>query len=196
MKDIPDYLFEECGELEEVNIPSTVRTIGKGAFVNTGIVIPSLPEGLERIGKEAFRRTKFAETLMIPSSVKGLGVNCFAAGGRPSVIYCMSAEPPVCEPREAAKSPFGPVSNSDTHALSDVPLHVPVGCGDAYREADGWYTFRNIIEDPDIPVSGIIGVTAGSAADSDAAVYDLTGRRVDTPQTGRIYIVKGRKVLF
>lgn len=196
MEDIPDYMFEACLELEEVNIPSSVRTIGKGAFVNTGIVIPSHPEGLERIGKEAFRRTKFAETLVIPSSVKELGDDCFAADGRPSAIYCMSAVPPVCGPRGSAKSPFGPVSNSDTHALSDVPLHVPVGCGDAYREADGWYTFRNIIEDPDIPVSGIIGVTAGSAADSDAAVYDLTGRRVDTPQTGRIYIVNGRKVLF
>ena len=105
----------------------------------------------------------------------------------------VSAVPPVCGPRGSAKSPFGPVSNSDTHALSDVPLHVPVGCGDAYREADGWYTFRNIIEDPDIPVSGIIGVTAGSAADSDAPVYDLTGRKIAAPAEGQLYIKGGRK---
>ena len=193
---IPNEIFAHSHELEEVNIPSTVRTIENGAFASTGIVIPTLPEGLERIGNGAFRRTQFAETLVIPSSVKELGDDCFAADGRPSAIYCMSAVPPVCGPRGSANSPFGRVSNSGTHALSDVPLHVPVGCGDAYREAGGWYTFRNIIEDPDIHVSGIIGVTAGSAADSDAPVYDLTGRRVDTPQTGRIYIVKGRKVLF
>ena len=184
MEDIPDYMFEACIELEEVNIPSTVRTIGKGAFVNTGIVLPSLPEGLERIGNGAFRHTKFAETLVIPSSVKELGDDCFAADGRPSAIYCLSTVPPACGPRSSAKSPFGPVSNSDTHTLSDVPLHVPVGCGDAYREADCWYTFRNIIEDPDIDVSGIISVTAASAADSDAPVYDLTGRKIAVPAEG------------
>ena len=195
IENIPDNLFQDCG-IQEFSIPSTVRSIGNGAFENSYIAISSLPEGLENIGKEAFMWCRFAETLVIPSSVKELGDDCFAASGRPSAIYCMSAVPPVCGPRGSAKSPFGPVSNSDTHALSDVPLHVPVGCSEAYREADGWYTFRNIIEDPDIPVSGIIGVTAGSAADSDAAVYDLTGRRVDTPQPGRIYIVKGRKVLF
>ena len=193
METIPQSMFEDCHILDRVDIPSSVKTIENAAFRNTSVVIRDLHEGLEVIGEEAFAGCRYDDILVIPSTVTQLGPYCFLDCGMVSAIYSLSATPPYCGSMGAPRSPFGRVSNSDTHALSDVPLHVPVGCGDAYREADGWYTFRNIIEDPDIPVSGIIGVTAGSTAESDAPVYDLTGRKIAAPAEGQLYIKGGRK---
>ena len=45
------------------------------------------------------------------------------------------------------------------------------------------------------PTSTSIINTKGDKAD-DSTVYDLMGRRVTTPQAGKLYILNGKKMIF
>lgn len=104
---LPDYVFCNSTYLSEVNLPSTMRTIGNGCFANCksleNIKLPEslksigggtfqgcsflseleLPEGLEGIHREAFVESGLKE-LRIPKSVKWLEVVCF--------VYAMELE--------------------------------------------------------------------------------------------------------
>ena len=71
-------------------------------------------------------------------------------------------------------------------------LHVPVGCKEAYQQAEGWKQYgENIVDD--INLEGIHHAQL-KTQDSDAPTYDLQGRRVAHPKQGEIYIQNGRKI--
>ena len=76
--------------------------------------------------------------------------------------------------------------------LRDAMLHVPVGCKEAYQQAEGWKQYgENIVDD--INLEGIHHAQL-KTQDSDAPTYDLQGRRVAHPKQGEIYIQNGRKI--
>lgn len=75
----------------------------------------------------------------------------------------------------------------------DTPLYVPVGTADLYRSTWGWNYFNNIIETDDFPSLSVSDIDVDGGEDADAPVYDLMGRRVDSPQPGQIYIRAGKK---
>lgn len=58
--------------IKEINLPQTVRVIGKSAFTETGIKEISIPEGCDSIMDYAFEGLKL-EKLIIPASVQYLG---------------------------------------------------------------------------------------------------------------------------
>lgn len=70
---IPDYTFNNDGNLEKVNIPSSVTSIGKQAFFScsklTGDLV--LPNGLTTIGDMAFFWTGYTK-ISIPSTLANL----------------------------------------------------------------------------------------------------------------------------
>ena len=69
-------------------------------------------------------------------------------------------------------------------------LHVPPTSIDAYKAAEPWRHFKNIVEyiDP----SGIQDVTLDK--NTNTPVYDLNGRRMTAPAKG-INLIGGKKVL-
>ena len=73
--------------------------------------------------------------------------------------------------------------------LNYATLYVPNGTIDKYKATEGWWDFKNIVEG--VP-SGIKGVHLDS--DKDYPVYDINGRRLETPQRG-INIINGKKVV-
>lgn len=59
---IGDSVFEGCDSLNEINIPDSVRIIGKEAFLDCGLNSVVIPESVEEIGERAFGyRTVFVE---------------------------------------------------------------------------------------------------------------------------------------
>ena len=50
VESIEAYAFYDCGSLAEIEIPSTVKTIGQGAFLYTAINSITIPETVEIIG--------------------------------------------------------------------------------------------------------------------------------------------------
>ena len=75
--DIPDELLKDCTGVTKITIPSTVKTIGSGAFCNTGLSAVSLPSGLTKIESSAFNGSKLT-TVTIPAGVTSIGSNAFA----------------------------------------------------------------------------------------------------------------------
>lgn len=51
---ISPHAFEDHKELEKVQLPNTIKTIGERAFANTGLTEISMPASLQKLGKEVF----------------------------------------------------------------------------------------------------------------------------------------------
>ena len=71
-----------------------------------------------------------------------------------------------------------------------IPVYVPAGSVEAYKEAKYWSEFTNYV-----------GIEAGidnsqlTTGSEQLTIYDLRGRRVDNPVKGGIYIVGGKKMM-
>lgn len=80
---IPGGFFAECNELKEINLPSSVETIGDQAFVaNFSLKKVSMP-GVKTIGHSAFYNCGLEGDLVIPENVKSIDINGF--GGNSSL---------------------------------------------------------------------------------------------------------------
>ncbi len=82
---IDEYAFNACTNLENVNIPDSVKTIGKRAFYGTNLKSVTIPNGVTSIGNEAFSNCKNLEEVQIPSSVKTIGANAFSSSNIKSI---------------------------------------------------------------------------------------------------------------
>ena len=77
---ISKYSFENCYNLETLNLPNSVRTISDSAFENCyNLKSATLPTSLTTIGHGAFMRcSNLADTLTIPNSITSIGNGAFA----------------------------------------------------------------------------------------------------------------------
>ena len=137
------------------------------------------------------------EQIVFPATLKLLGQESFSYIPELKRIYCMATEPPVCEEStlNPGDTPFGdyePVLHLSTH--NDIPVYVPVGTADKYRNAWGWDHFTNIIETDNLPTA-IHDVTT-ERSDAKSSIYDLNGRKVTSPLKGQVYIKNGKKIIF
>lgn len=67
VEEIPKSLCDDCAQLAEVTIPSSVTTIGKFAFSNTGITELYLPANVKEIYQSAFANSQL-KRVIIPSN--------------------------------------------------------------------------------------------------------------------------------
>ena len=195
---IPSCFANDCWDLQEVNIPSTVKSIDRAAFEQCkSLKKINLPDGLETIEREAFYHCDSLEQIIFPATLNFLGQECCSYMPGLKRIYCMSSEPPVCKEStlNPGNSPFGKY-NSDFYLRTpnDIPIYVPIGAAEKYRNAWGWDYFTNFIETDDFPTA-IHNVTT-EHYDSKNCVYDLMGRKVINPQKRQVYIKNGKKTLF
>lgn len=190
---IPNEFAVTCINLKEINLPASVKYVGSQAFANGWEVTRlNLPDGLEEIGFNAFVSLDKVECLVLPRNLKLLGPTCFGRMTGVKKIYCPAQEPPVCQSGPNGEIPF------EWTGSRSIPVYVPKGTIDKYHSAWGWNQFDQLIEidDSEFPkTSGVESVTADVHAGDDA-VYDLLGRKVERPQPGQVYIVKGKKVLY
>ena len=161
--------------IDSLIIPATITEIKDFAF--HGSFIPSytiLGNSLKKVGVEAF------ETLGVYTDT----VSNYQENDGIITRHCyMYSETP---PEGVAFFSYKGFSKCDGL------LHVPVGCKEAYQQAEGWKQYgENIVDD--IELSGIHSSQVISN-DSYAPTYDLQGRRVAHPKQGEIYIQKGKKI--
>ena len=198
LEKIPNGFASTCWNLQEVNIPSSVKTIGHDAFDRcVSLKKIELPDGLETIEWEAFCSCDSVEQIVFPATLKQLGQESFCNIPELKRIYCMAEEPPVCEEstRHPGKSPFGEYNSDSNYSTpNDIPVYVPMGTAEKYRKAWGWNYFTNFIETDDFPTA-IRNVTT-EHTDSKSRIYDLNGRKVINPQKGQVYIKNGKKIIF
>ena len=135
---IGESMFSLYPHLTNVTIPDSVTSIGRYAFKDChelrGITIP---DGVTIIGDWAFSVCESLTNMSIPDSVTSIGNNAF--------IYCSDLTDIYLRPTTP------PTLNNTSAIPTTTTIHVPMGCGDAYKSATNWSSFSdNIVEDIEI----------------------------------------------
>ncbi|MCR5643501.1 MAG: leucine-rich repeat domain-containing protein [Prevotella sp.] len=159
---------------------------------NGQLVIPEKVEidGKEypvtEIAPEAFMDNKDLVEVTIPGTVTTIGADAFAGCGNLRAIYLMSTTP-IALSQAAVR---GVIRRADGTTVSQFDgvdyetcvLYVPYGCGEAYRNAEGWKLFKHIVEMEDT------GINGAALNDKKQMIndkwYDLKGRRISQPKKG------------
>lgn len=143
---IYDYAFAYCQSLVLDVLPNKITTISAGAFNDCPYVwITRIPEGVTSIGEFAFNTNtlKGIKTeLILPMSLLTIGNNAFTYTFKSSpityacrcnTVTILATTPPTTD----AELPFG--------TEKTFKIIVPKGCGNAYKAAEGWSEYADII---------------------------------------------------
>ena len=142
------YLVEAVDKtLSTYTIKAGTRWIGDRAFYNCGLTSVTIPSSVTSIGESAFYGCSSLTSVTIPNSVTTIGgdsVFCLCSGL--TSITCEAVTPPTLR------------SESNVHDVDkSIPLYVPYESIEAYKSADQWKEFTNIL--PICPIaSGTCGV--------------------------------------
>ena len=148
---IPNYFAAYDDSLERVDIPNTIKKVGTCAFDSNRMLKDiKLPNGLTYIGQNAFYKCAF-DSIVFPVSLEYLGGGSGAYWEHIKKIYSLAPTPPYCA-EDLINRGEGPF-----HGLTpnNIPVYVPIGSGEKYRQAFGWNYFTNIIETDKFP-TGIV----------------------------------------
>ena len=82
---ISQYAFAGFSNLEAVELPTTLKTIGQKAFLNCyRLKSVNIPEGIKEIPFGCFDTCYSLKTVILPKSLEGIGYNAF--------LYCSGLE--------------------------------------------------------------------------------------------------------
>jgi len=116
---------------------STITGIASTAFKDcTGLTYIKLPATTTKIGESAFANCSNLEAITIPQNVTSIGHCAF--------WHCKNLKAIFIQ-RESAPVTINYTTFEDVDKESCI-LYVPEGYADAYKNADGWNEFKNIVE--------------------------------------------------
>lgn len=170
-------LFEEEGAGFEKQEDETLA-FTEQKNVESSIEIPETVthDGVEyrvtAIAEGAFKDNANLIELSIPESIVSIGDEALAGCTNLEKINLYSNEP-ISIDQAAASSVF---SGVDTE---NCILYVPAGTADAYRQAEGWKVFKNIVEMEDSD-----DINEIKANDGSYEIYTLGGIHIETLQKG------------
>jgi len=128
--------FTGLPKLRKITLPSSVLTIGEGAFQGAGLEEFTFPEKVQIISKHCLMSCKKLQKVVIPAAVKEIKAGAFLYDKALKEIVFKGTTPP-----KKATSPYDAFSDLQfDDAKGNVFLHfiVPKGTIDAYIKAWGW----------------------------------------------------------
>ena len=141
LTEIQHTTFYGSGFTGVLVIPNSVTSLSEWAFYDCHFSDLVLSENLTFIGGAAFSGCEnFTGILRIPASVTRIENHAFR-NTRFTEIYSYNPIPPELE--EQAFNGYASVYFYDP----EIPIHVPIGCKEAYETAPNWEYFQNFIED-------------------------------------------------
>lgn len=175
--------FSGCTALGETKLPKEVKKVEANAFYNCALTHLTLPESLLEIGVGAFAMNPITE------------------------IHCQSPVPPTIQPFSPTGDFIWPNYTTDgTFEGIDTltcKVYVPKASIEAYKNAPGWSSFQNYVEDNS--TSGLIATVDDLQAKLDeiaakglnefhaeTVVLDDNGVLVDKP----LYVRNGCMVIL
>lgn len=123
--------------LRSVTLPSSLRSLEKGAFSRTGISELRIPEGVTSFGQYVADNCPNLETVYLPSTLTDIGWWTFVNNSKLTSVY--------------SNIPASKLFAIDANVFSGIDmnsctLYVPVGAAETYRAREGWNQFKNITE--------------------------------------------------
>lgn len=189
---IGEYAFANCSGLSSIkvadgntnydsrnNCNAIIET--KSNTLITGCKNSTIPNGVIKIGNQAFRGYHDLTSITIPSSVKSIDSFVFGNCSGLKSLTCLAID--------------APNMGSDVFfyvPLSTVTLYVPAGSVDAYKAAAQWKEFGNIVGIDPTAVEELKSNKTLKANDN-APIYDLMGRRLQQKPASGYYIQGGKK---
>ena len=160
---IGNYAFQGCTDLTEITIPNSVTSIGVGAFRQCeSLRNITIPNGITRIMNNTFMRCTNLTNISLPSSITTIDTSVFRDC---SSLVSITIPRNVTIIRGSAfrgcssltsvisLNPTPPVISYNTFTEYTATLQVPIGCKEAYQNANYWSNFVNI-EEIETAVSG------------------------------------------
>ena len=162
---IGDNAFYGCTGITSFTIGNNVTSIGQLAFYGcTGLTFITIPDKVTSIGAHAFRDCSGLKSLTIGSGVTSYGNSAFQCSNLTSVA--------VLNP-----TPVAITQNVFTNR-TNATLYVPKGSKDAYKAADYWKEFKEIIEIDENTQFNLTYIVDGE----EYKTYKLKGNEVITPE--------------
>ena len=88
--EIGEYAFQNCSNLQSIELPSTIKIIDWFAFSSTGLKHLEIPNGVEYIHQWFFYNCKYLESVSIPESVKRILPHAFSGSDNLIDVYYSS----------------------------------------------------------------------------------------------------------
>nr|WP_320037382.1 leucine-rich repeat domain-containing protein [uncultured Bacteroides sp.] len=133
---ISENAFANCSELTTVGIPDKITYIGSAFFNCPKLKSMKLPGELVSIGSNAFLNCAGLTSVTIGNKVTLIGINSFSDCFLLEEIHCKALTPPKTD-----SSAFS------TYTLLYCKLYIPKGSSKAYKSAEVWKDFVNVIEE-------------------------------------------------
>jgi len=138
---INNCTFYNCSSLTSVAIPNSVTTIGSYAFSGcSGLTSVTIPNSVDSIGTNAFRECTGITSLTISNSVTTIESAAFwGCTGLTSITNLATT------PQAVNTYVFGNLASNTAVDYSVCTLYVPAESVEAYKAADVWKEFTNIL---------------------------------------------------
>ena len=190
--------------LDSIDIGSGVLIIEPSAFSYCNLGHINIPDNVTRIGHHAFYASNHLVSLKLGTGVTDIFYGAFRAAPLKE-IYASSTIPPIAYHTNSYTDTF------DADIFNQCTLHVPAGSLQAYKNAEVWKNFKNIVENdftgierPSPNKAKIFGNKNSIAfrniePGTDISIYDTTGKCIKTfavdgdseiPLPSGIYLIK------
>ena len=167
--EIKPFAFAGMLLQEVVNIPASVRKIGKQAFYDNYLQFKKL--------------NIFGHVAEIDENAFG---NCTAlASPETSTINVYDASPAAISDKAFYNTRGGAFGPYPSDVIYSGPLHVPVGTKATYEQTAGWSQFKTIVEDE--AISSSIN-TQKATSRQIKGIYTLDGRPAQAQRKGMLII--------
>lgn len=187
---VPSMAVPWC-YVKNVTMSESVREIGVAAIPNAGKV--TIPDSLRIIHKYAINALEMSE-IVLPDSLHTVYEACIRGGsGVLNKLTLKSKIPPVFLKNDGTPYTVEEIENTYpkrtiVRNAESIPLYVPKGTAEAYRNAPGWHLFTEIIEygessaiddvsisAPTVTVEGGRIVVAGSVP---VTIFNMSGTMI------------------
>ena len=131
---VEDSVFAGCSQLVDFNIPTSLKNIHD--FMFNGCIGPEeliIHDDVERIGAQVFEGCRGIKRATIGRGVCHMYAGVFYDCVNLNELYCMPTVPP------------GLGEMVLTNCSAELKIYVPQESVDAYKEAEGWSQYKDII---------------------------------------------------
>ena len=119
---IPAFLCYGMSQLDTINIPNSVTSIGEGAFSHcTGLTSVIIGNSVTNIGRNAFNSCTGLTSIEIPNSVTSIGRNAFSCGSLISVLWNVKK----CADFDFDTAPFDYNTSLNSFAFGENVKKIP-----------------------------------------------------------------------